>query len=189
MECDECQKACLRAPNELILGQKIAATPDEEDMQKVIDHSDSSNTLTLEVINDAPLRTEFLPAAAAPTGRTDVPLQSPKKKTETPGGSRPKRREEKVQDGKTKMTGQAAQRQRSPKSKPITKAAPQPSLEAKAPKKNARTKPGVTHVSVTPDDEKSSSRSSSSSYSTRSSNSESGRNDQRARQKMDDEDF
>ena len=158
-------------------------------MQKMIDNSDSSNTLTLEIINDAPLRTEFLPAAEAPTGRTDVPSQPSKKKTDTPGGSRPKKREEKVPDGKTKMTSQSAQRQRSPKPKPLTKAAPQPAREAKAPKRNSKTKPGVTHVSVTPDDEKSSSRSSSSSYSTRSSNSESCRNNQRACQQMDDEDF
>lgn len=61
MSCDECFKPCLRAPNELIRAAQLASNADEAATQHFIDNSDSSTTLTMQVINDAPIRTPSVP--------------------------------------------------------------------------------------------------------------------------------
>ena len=192
LECDECQKTCIRAPNELKLGQQIAATQDDEDMQRFIDNSDSSTTLTMEVLDDTPLRSDSVPAPGTPAGRKSAPVQPPKKRADTQGASsEPKKRQEKGPEGKPKKTIPSGQRQRSPEPRQPARQAQQPPLQTNASKRSSKIKPRGTHVSVTPDDEKSPSRSSSStSSSTKStSNSTSSHNNRGTRHQIDAGDF
>ena len=98
--------------------------------------------------------------------------------------------------GKAKMTLHLGQRPKSPQAKPPAKPAPQPPQSTKpASKRGSKTKPGMTHVSITPDDERSSSngsRSSSGSYSsgTRSTaNSGAPRAERTSHKEMDEDDF
>jgi hypothetical protein len=161
-------------------------------MQKMIDTSDSSTTLTLEVINDAPLRAEFLPATGTPSGRIDGPRQASQKKADTPSSStKPKKRQESAAEGQPKMTLHLERRQSNTEAKPPTKPAPQSCQAARATKKGPKTKPGVTPVSITPDDEKSSTASSSGSADSDESTTNSGgsRPSQGTTNKIDVNDF